>query len=48
MFFLKIVDAQIEFVKDSTGAVTQLVLHQGGRDQKAPRNSNKTEGILPH
>jgi Tfp pilus assembly protein PilF len=35
------VDAQIEFVKDASGAVTALVLHQGGRDQKAPRISDK-------
>jgi len=41
MFFLKVVDAQIEFVKDASGAVTALVLHQGGRDQKAPRISDK-------
>ena len=31
-FFLKVVNAQITFVKDATGAVTGLVLHQGGRD----------------
>jgi CubicO group peptidase (beta-lactamase class C family) len=31
-FFLKVVDAQITFVKDASGAVTQFVLHQGGRD----------------
>jgi len=31
-FFLKVVDAHITFVKDASGAVTQLVLHQGGRD----------------
>jgi hypothetical protein len=37
------VDAQIEFVKDARGAVTALVLHQGGRDQKAPRISDKAE-----
>jgi CubicO group peptidase (beta-lactamase class C family) len=35
-FFLKVVDAQITFVKDG-GAVTHLVLHQGGKDQKASR-----------
>src|ERR1017187_5342519 len=44
MFFLKVVDAQIEFAKDSSGAVTHLVLHQGGRDQKAPRIGDKAEG----
>jgi len=31
-FFLKVVNAQITFVKDASGAVTHLVLHQGGRD----------------
>ncbi len=35
-FFLKAVDAQISFVKDATGTVTGLVLHQGG-DQSAKR-----------
>ncbi len=34
-FFLKAVDAQIEFGQDEKGAF--LVLHQGGRDQKASR-----------
>jgi CubicO group peptidase (beta-lactamase class C family) len=29
-FFLKVVDAQVTFVKDSTGKVNELVLHQGG------------------
>ena len=36
-FFLKVVDAQVEFIKDAGGAVTQLVLHQGGRDLKGLR-----------
>jgi CubicO group peptidase (beta-lactamase class C family) len=36
-FFLKVVDAQITFVKDDSGRVTHLILHQGGRDQKATR-----------
>jgi len=30
-FFLKVVDAQIEFYKDDTGKVTHLVLFQGGQ-----------------
>ncbi len=30
-FFLKEVDAQVTFVRDSSGAVTRLVLHQAGR-----------------
>jgi hypothetical protein len=36
-FFLKVVDARITFVKDASGAVTQLVLHQGGRDMPAKK-----------
>ncbi len=36
-FFLKVVDAQLEFVKDTNGKVTDVILHQNGRDQKAPR-----------
>ena len=31
-FFLKVTDAQLTFVKDASGKVTGLVLHQGGRD----------------
>ena len=34
MFFLKTVDAEVEFVKNDKGEVTSLVLHQGGRDMK--------------
>jgi hypothetical protein len=34
-FFLKVVEAQVSFVKDDKGVVTHLILHQGGRDQKA-------------
>jgi hypothetical protein len=36
-FFLKVVDAQVEFVRDAKGAVASLILHQGGRDLPAPR-----------
>ena len=36
-FFLKVVDAQISFVRDEGGKVTALVLHQNGMDQKATR-----------
>jgi hypothetical protein len=39
-FFLKVVDAQLEFVKDADGKVTDVILHQNGRDQKAPRISD--------
>jgi serine-type D-Ala-D-Ala carboxypeptidase/endopeptidase len=37
-FFLREVDAQITFEKDADGKVTGLVLHQNGRDQRAPRS----------
>jgi CubicO group peptidase (beta-lactamase class C family) len=38
MFFLKVVDAQIEFPKDDgSGRASQLILHQGGRDMTAKR-----------
>jgi serine-type D-Ala-D-Ala carboxypeptidase/endopeptidase len=36
-YFLKVVDAQITFVVDSSGRSTELILHQGGRDQHAQR-----------
>jgi D-alanyl-D-alanine-carboxypeptidase/D-alanyl-D-alanine-endopeptidase len=36
-FFILEADAQVSFVKDSAGKVGQLILHQGGRDQKAER-----------
>jgi CubicO group peptidase (beta-lactamase class C family) len=39
-FFPKIVDAEIEFGKDDKGAVTHLVLRQGGRDTKGLRTSD--------
>ena len=31
-FFARVVDAQISFVRDGAGEVSQLVLHQNGRD----------------
>jgi D-alanyl-D-alanine-carboxypeptidase/D-alanyl-D-alanine-endopeptidase len=36
-FFLKIVDAQLSFVKDSTGAIGSAVLHQNGANQTMKR-----------
>ena len=48
-FFLKVVDAQIEFGTDDKGPF--LILHQGGRDMKAMRTSDtvaeKKEIALP-
>lgn len=36
-YFCKGVDAQVTFVQDKDGRVTQLVLHQDGRDQVAKK-----------
>lgn len=36
-FFLTVVDAQVTFTRDASGAVTGLVLRQGGRDSPAPK-----------
>jgi CubicO group peptidase (beta-lactamase class C family) len=35
-FFMKVVEAKVTFVKDDTGKVTHLILHQGG-DRQAKR-----------
>jgi CubicO group peptidase (beta-lactamase class C family) len=41
MFFLKVVDAQLEFTKeDGQGRPTELILHQGGRNMAAKRLSD--------
>jgi len=36
-FFMKVVDAEIEFHTDNKGEVDYLILHQGGRDYKEMR-----------
>jgi CubicO group peptidase (beta-lactamase class C family) len=36
-FFLKVVDAEVEFVSDDKGVVNYLLLHQNGNDTKAIR-----------
>ena len=36
-YYLKVVSAQITFVKDEKGKINQLILHQGGRDMPANR-----------
>jgi hypothetical protein len=36
-FFLKVVDADFEFIKDAGGVVTHLVMHQGPTEIKAPK-----------
>src|SRR5262249_44848297 len=40
-YFYKVVDAQLVFVKDSSGKVTGLELHQNGVVQPAKRVSNE-------
>jgi CubicO group peptidase (beta-lactamase class C family) len=40
-FFVKVVDAQVDFVKDASGAVTQAVLHQSGRDIKGTKKNDR-------
>jgi CubicO group peptidase (beta-lactamase class C family) len=36
-YFLKVVDAQVTFVKDEDGTVSRLILRQGGEDREAKR-----------
>jgi hypothetical protein len=33
-FFLKVVNAEVEFVTDEKGQVNAVILHQGGQDHK--------------
>ncbi len=40
-FFLKVVDAQITFVRGAKGLVTELILHQGGANQHAKKRLSK-------
>jgi CubicO group peptidase (beta-lactamase class C family) len=42
-FFLKVVDAQVEFFTDASGAVTHAVMYQNGRERKVTR----TSGTVP-
>lgn len=37
VFFLKVMDAKIEFIKDENKNVTKLILHQGGKDISAKK-----------
>jgi hypothetical protein len=36
-FFYRVVDAQLDFERDAGGKVVAVVLHQNGRDMRAPR-----------
>jgi hypothetical protein len=38
-FFMKEVDAQVTFVRDAQGVVTQLVLHQNGQNLPAKKTA---------
>jgi CubicO group peptidase (beta-lactamase class C family) len=51
-FFLKAVDAQVEFFKDPSGVVTHAVMYQNGNERKVPRISAtvpapRKESVLP-
>ncbi len=46
-FFAKVVDAQITFVTDGQGRATELILHQGGFDQHAPRVEGDAAAMAP-
>jgi CubicO group peptidase (beta-lactamase class C family) len=47
MFFLKVVDAQLEFAKDDDqGRPTELILHQNGRDMPAKRLDDAQAKLL--
>jgi CubicO group peptidase (beta-lactamase class C family) len=47
-FFWKAVDAQIEFVRDESGAVTHALHTQGGQTAKAPRIEAETAIKIPY
>jgi len=36
-FFLKVVDAQVEFIQDESGKYNKIILYQGGRSMEAKR-----------
>jgi D-alanyl-D-alanine-carboxypeptidase/D-alanyl-D-alanine-endopeptidase len=40
-FFYKVVDGQLDFERDGAGKVVAVVLHQNGRDMRAPRISTQ-------
>jgi len=47
-FFLKVVEAQVDFVNDASGTATALVLHQNGNDVNAGRKSKDIVGVPQH
>jgi CubicO group peptidase (beta-lactamase class C family) len=47
-FFLKAVDAQVEFFTDASGAVTHAVMYQNGRERKVPRTGATVAAPTQH
>ena len=47
-FFLKVVDATLDFQKDSSGKVTGVTLTQNGRSTTAPKISNEPPAKVTH
>ena len=47
-FFLKVVDAQVEFFTDPSGTVTHAVMYQNGRERKVQRVSGTVAEPTPH
>lgn len=47
-FFLKVVEAEVKFDKNASGKVTQLTIHQGGRDTVAKKVSDTVPEAPQH
>ena len=47
-FFLKVVDAEVEFFKNEKGEVTYFMLHQNGRDTKGVKKSQFSPAYYMH
>ena len=45
-FFLKVIDAQVTFVRDASGKFDQIILHQGGAN--SPGSGASEPGSLKH
>jgi CubicO group peptidase (beta-lactamase class C family) len=47
-FFMRVVDAQVAFIRDANGETTAAVLTQNGRDLRAARTSSAIVGVPEH
>jgi CubicO group peptidase (beta-lactamase class C family) len=47
-FFLKVVDAQVEFFMDASGGVTHAAMYQNGRERKVDRTSGTVAELPQH